>query len=198
MTDTAGDTPPPAPEAVVQRLADVRSSAKNWQGLQMAVIGLTGLCGALKKAGEGNLPQWLEVLAIGLILAALAVALLSVFLVVRVTWPLYRDDEPLEPDEAYAQRELKSAGRNLRTGLIGTFVAAALLALGTSSSWWPEEKAEEQKAPQALIQVDTVQGSVCGRLTDGSAGTITVENAQRQVAVPIGYVQAIRPVAACP
>ena len=89
-----------------------------------------GLCGVLQPGRPEN-PDWLQTLAALLIFGALATALIAIAVVGRVAWPPARP--PAHP-----------AGQ-LKTGILLTFLAVAMLALGTSSMWWPQsEKSGEQ------------------------------------------------------
>src|SRR4051812_30227980 len=120
MSDPAVDRPP-------GRLAELRASARGWQGAQLAIIGFIGFCGVVQDGRPDN-PMWLQVWAGILALAALVLACGATFLVGRVAWPLYGGRQPEATNET---AELERDGRRLRTGLILTFVALALLALGT-------------------------------------------------------------------
>src|SRR3954447_9116885 len=121
------------PGSAACRLEELRTSAKGWHGVQLAVLGFIGFCGVLK--GEGSTaPRWMEALAGILVLVSLAIALYATYLVGRAAWPLYgaRGAEPAD-DAA----EVARTSRRLTTGLALTFTAIALLALAGTSSWWP-------------------------------------------------------------
>jgi hypothetical protein len=65
------------------RLTALRSSARGWHGVQLAVIGFIGLCGVLQ-GGRPENPMWLQVYAGVLALAALALACVATVLVALV------------------------------------------------------------------------------------------------------------------
>ena len=80
------------------RLTELRTSARGWHGVQLAVLGFIGLCGVL--SGGSAAPQWLEWLSMWLALAALACACVATFLVGAAAWPLYRARVPVSGEEA--------------------------------------------------------------------------------------------------
>jgi hypothetical protein len=171
------------------RLAELRASARGWHSVQLAVIGFIGLCGVLQ-GGRPDNPVWLQVWAAILAVAALALACLATFLVARVAWPLYGGrNEPVADDDAALERD----ARRIRQGLVLTFAAVAVLALGTATGWWPQ--AEQQKG---LVAVDLANGArVCGTLGESSPGNVTVSVAGRSVALSLQNVSAIRSVTSC-
>jgi hypothetical protein len=174
------DAAPSAPG----RHEELRSSARGWHGVQLATIGFIGFCGVVKDARPDN-PMWLQQLAGILAVAALVLACAGTFLVARVAWPLYggRADASTERD-----------GRRLRQGLVLTFLALALLATGTATSWWPQAGGDTG----ALVSVQAGNGeSVCGRLADTSAGAVRVIADGRTVDVPLQNVASIRSVSGC-
>lgn len=77
-------------------------------------------------------------------MVALAIACLATFLVALVAWPLYGGRSATD-DAA----ELERDGRRLKQGLVLTFVALAVLALGTASGWWPQHEGGGDIAVQA-------------------------------------------------
>ena len=104
--------------------------------------------------------MWLQQLAGILAIAALVVAVVATFLVARVAWPLYG---------GRAGASVEQDGRWLRRGLASTFLALALLAAGTATSWWPQDGAGGDEA--GLVSVQAGNGeSVCGRLGETSSG----------------------------
>ena len=122
------------------RLTELRVSARGWHGVQLAVIGFIGLCGVLQ-GGRPDNPMWLQVFAGIAALAALAIACLATLLVALVAWPLYGGRQA--SDDA---AELERDGRRLKQGLVLTFLALALLALGTASGWWPQDEGAARKS----------------------------------------------------
>lgn len=79
--------------------------------------------------------MWLQTLAGVLVLVSLLLACVATYLVGRVAWPLYgarrRASTADEPEE------LARASTDLVAGLALTYIAVAVLALGTASAWWP-------------------------------------------------------------
>ena len=179
-------------EPALSRLAQLRASARGWHGVQLAVIGFIGLCGVLQGTRPDN-PMWLQVLAGILALAALVLACVATFLVARVAWPLYGAREAAAAEEA---AELARDGRRLRRGLVLTFTAVALLALGTASGWWPQPEGEE--SGEALVSVRATSGErLCGSLGEAGPGTLTVTVDGSPVVVSLGDVAALAPVESC-
>ena len=84
MDDQAGGT---------DRLAELRTSARGWHGVQLAVLGFIGLCGVLQREGTGT-PGWLQITTGILILVALALACVATVLVATAAWPVDDTDRP--------------------------------------------------------------------------------------------------------
>jgi hypothetical protein len=173
------------------RLAELRTSARGWHGVQLAVLGFIGLCGVLKPAAR-SAPYWLQVLSAVLILGALVLACLATFLVGRAAWPLYGRGAVPADDPAEADR----AARSLRTGLLLTFVAVGLSALAALSAWWPVNAGATATASSA-VAVQAGTQSWCGRLADSNPGTVRIETGGQLVEVPLSSVTAIRAVSGC-
>ena len=92
--------------------------------------------------------------------------------------------------------ELARDGRRLRRGLVLTFTAVALLALGTASGWWPQPEGEE--SGEALVSVRATSGErLCGSLGEAGPGTLTVTVDGSPVVVSLGDVAALAPVESC-
>jgi hypothetical protein len=177
---------PAEPEA--QRLAELRSSARGWHGIQLAVIGFVGLCGVLKGEGSGT-PDWVQALAGYLALAALVLACLATYQVGRAAWPLYNVRRSAPP----VAEELLRTSRRITSGLAMTFVAVALIALAGVSSWWPAD----DEAEGATVQLEAGGTSVCGTLAQAQPGAVAVVAGGRQVAVAIEQLTALRPGDGC-
>jgi hypothetical protein len=168
------------------RLAELRVSARGWHGIQLAVIGFIGFCGVLQDGRPDN-PTWLQVWAGILVLVALVLACTATFIVGRVAWPLFAGSQ--------ADGDFESEARRLRRGLLLTFVAVAVLALGTASGWWPQPSGE--KGGQ-LVSVRASSGErACGSLAQASAGTLRVSVDGRPVVVSLQDVAALDPVDSC-
>jgi hypothetical protein len=160
--------------------AGTRDSARGWHQIQLAVLGFVGLCGVLQRGRPEN-PDWLQTLAALLIFGALATALIAIAVVGRVAWPPARP--PAQP------------ARQLKAGILLTFLAVAMLALGTSSMWWPQSR---ESGEQAQVQVQAADGQTfCGPLTETRAGTLGVQTGQGPVVLRLADVAAVRPAGAC-
>jgi hypothetical protein len=174
------------------RLEQLRASARGWHGAQLAIVGFIGFCGVLQDGRPDN-PLWLQVWAGVLALAALVLACAATFLVGRVAWPLYGG----EPRGAVSDEpaELVRDGRRLRTGLVLTFAALALLALGTATGWWPQE---DGAGGGALVQVQAASGeSWCGTLGEASPGSLSVIAGGSPVVVSLRDLAVVQPVDGC-
>jgi len=179
----------PDHQAPESPLAELRASARGWQGLQMAVIGFIGLCGVLQ-GGRPDNPMWLQVWAGLLALGALVLALVATFLVARVAWPLYGGQASYGTEAEALARE----GRRLRMGLALTVVALAALALGTATGWWPQS----EEGGGALVAVQAADGqSWCGALGEAAPGALRIEVEGAPVVVSIDDVAAVGPVDSC-
>jgi hypothetical protein len=168
------------------RLAELRTSARGWHGVQLAVIGFIGLCGVLQ-GGRPDNPKWLQVWAGLLAITALVLACIATFLVARVAWPLYGGRGVVEDDAA-----LERDGRRIKQGLFLTFASVAVLALGTATGWWPQDETK------ALVTVEVANGAIlCGELGEAGAGQLAVTFDGRRVALSLQDVSAIRSVSSC-
>jgi hypothetical protein len=177
------------PEASEQpsRLAELRSSAQGWHGVQLAVLGFIGLCGVLKPEAE-SAPDFLQGLAGILVVAALGIACLATFLIARVAWPLYTGSKA----QADPSAELARAGRQLTRGLLLTFVAVALVALASAVSWWPKPSGAGQ------VEVQSADGQTfCGRLSEARQGVVRIETGDRPVLVAVQSVASMHSVDGC-
>ena len=172
------------PEAATP-LEQLRTSARGWHGVQLAVLGFIGLCGVLQRDRPGT-PQWVQVLALVLVLVALALACLATVTVARVAWPLSPADADLDDDAA-----------QLRRGLILTFIAVAVLALGTVSGWWPQSGGDGAGGSAQVAVTATDGQHVCGSLSDAGPGRIGITSGGSPVAVALGDVASVTPVDGC-
>lgn len=171
------------------RIAELRTSARGWHGVQLAVLGFIGLCGVLQR-GHEDLPRWLQVLAAVLVLIALAVACVATVLVALAAWPVYAK-APASGDQVEVRR---TVGR-LRIGIALTFVAVALTALATTSQWWPTKA--ESGSSAALVDVTTASGEVCGELQRIDTSGITLNANGQDVSFAFGDLISLQSVPAC-
>ena len=160
----------------------LRTSARGWHGVQLAVLGFIGLCGALHDAASAPGPGWVQRLAAVLVLVALALACVATALVAGEAWPV----------RSGADGGSRHPVGHLRLGIALTFVAVGLAALATSSSWWPAGD-----DATGLVTVSTDQGTFCGRLLDSADGTVVVDVSGRRVVVPLGRLSGLAPTSAC-
>ena len=179
-------------DAPSSRLAELRVSARGWHGIQLAVVGFIGFCGVVQDGRPDN-PMWLQVWAGILALVALLLACVATFLVGRVAWPLFTGRQASAASEV---ADLEREGRRLRRGLLLTFVAVALLALGTASGWWPQSAAENGGGGLVAVQVRSGE-RVCGSLDEASPGTVGVSVDGRRLAVSLQDVVGVDPVDGC-
>jgi Flp pilus assembly pilin Flp len=175
-------------EGPSSRLAELRVSARGWHGIQLAVIGFIGFCGVLQSGRPDN-PTWLQVWAGILVLVALALACTATFLVGRVAWPLFAGPQSADGD-------FESEARRLRRGLLLTFVAVAVLALGTASGWWPQPAGEDGGGQLVAVQASSGERA-CGSLEDSSPGSLRVSVDGRPVVVSLRDLAAVAPVDSC-
>jgi hypothetical protein len=68
-----------------------------------------------------------------------------------------------------------------------------MLALGTSSMWWPQS---EEGGEQVQVQAANGQ-TVCGRLTEARDGTMGVQTDAGPVVIRLADVAAVRPAETC-
>jgi hypothetical protein len=187
-------TDPPA-TSQQERLAELRTSAKGWHGVQLAALGFIGLCGVLQK-GESSDPLSLQALAGILVLAAFACACLGIYFVGKAAWPLYGS---AGEDGIADQSDVDRASHELRRGLVMTFVSIALVALATTTSWWPTEE-DGGSTGSGQVQVQASSGeSFCGTLAEPQqAGTLRiVAPGSQPVDVELARVASLRLVDAC-
>jgi hypothetical protein len=160
----------------------LRTSARGWHGVQLAVLGFIGLCGALHDAAGAPGPEWVQRLAAVLVLVALALACVATALVASQAWPV----------GSRTDGGTRHPVGHLRLGIALTFVAVGLAALATSSSWWPASE-----DPAGLVTVSTDQGTLCGPLLDSADGTLVVDVSGQRVSIPLGRVSGLSPTSGC-
>ncbi|WNG88696.1 hypothetical protein C6A87_005580 [Mycobacterium sp. ITM-2016-00317] len=116
----------------IQRVQNFQDSAREWQKLQLGVIGFVGLCGVFSDGGSSRTrPLWLQQVGAISALAGFLLAVLGVLLVATVAHPL-----------TGRPNATTIAGRRLLVGIVITFVAAALTALAALTWWWPQAGAQ--------------------------------------------------------
>ena len=170
------------------QLAELQTSARGWHGVQLAVLGFIGLCGALKDSGVTDDPAWLQQLTAVLVVFSLAFACVGIILVAGAAWPVYGwARAPVSAEE-----ELHSTGKRLRAGIVLTFLAVVAVAVAASSSWWPSRLGNGD-----LVELSTAGGTVCGTLLDSGEGTIAVEASGQRFVVPAHEVENLRPTGDC-
>jgi len=161
--------------------------------VQLAALGFIGLCGVLQ-SGEGSDPLALQALAGILVLLAFLLACLGIFYVGKAAWPIYGPDPApaLDPDEAALER----ASGELRRGLKLTFASIALVALATTTSWWPTEGGD---GAGATVRVQAVNGATfCGELAGTSQdGTLRVLTDAQPIVVELRQIASVRSVGSC-
>lgn len=173
------------------RLAELRGSARGWHGAQLAALGFIGLCGVLQQAGSADAPRFLQVAAGLLVLLALLLSCLATALVASVAWPIQTAAGPGDGGRT-DEEQLARGGRRLRTGVVTTFLAVAILALAATSSWWPHTS-----TASSLVELSTAGGVACGSLGESEPGQVELTVAGRKVVVPLSDVVRLRAVASC-
>jgi hypothetical protein len=181
-----------APDATAD-LAELRSSARGWHGVQLAVLGFIGLCGVLQGGGADSNPDWLQDLSFVLVLVALVLACSATVLVASAAWPVYGGSGHATETPA---EELRHTGHRLRAGIAVTFVAVGCLAVATSAAWWPAG-GSARPAAAALVEVRTADGVACGEVRPGQPGSLVVDVAGQTITVALADLVSLRPVASC-
>ncbi len=178
-------------------LSELRSSARGWHGVQLAVLGFIGLCGVLQGQATSPAPHWLKVVAGLLVIVALVLSCLATALVASSAWPVsgwHTAGESAATDAA----DLAEGGRRLRLGVRLTFVAVATLALGAMSSWWPTPgDGGNADTGAGAVSVSTSSGTVCGDLAPATAGVLAIDTGGQRVLLRLDSVVAISPVESC-
>jgi hypothetical protein len=160
----------------------LQQAAREWQKLQLAVLGFVGLCGVLGGDASSH-PQWLRDVSGLAALAGLVVAILGVTIVAVVAHPL--SARPMTT---------ATAARRLRTGVVITFVAAGLTALAALSGWWPAGGGG--KAPDQ-VAVTTSSGAACGTVVRSGSGALQLDVDGKRVTLPLARLLSITLVNEC-
>jgi hypothetical protein len=186
-----------APAAASDRLAELRSSAKGWHGIQLAALGFIGLCGVIQ-TGDASDPWALQVLAGVLVLVAFCLACAGIVLVGRAAWPLYGPRAAEPPATSGDDAAVAATSRQLTRGLLLTFLSVAALALATATAWWPHAESSGAGAAGS-IRVQTNDGrAACGALAASpQPGTLRVITAAQPVDVSLDAVASLVPVDRC-
>ncbi|KUI42100.1 hypothetical protein AU197_17105 [Mycobacterium sp. IS-1590] len=163
----------------------IQESARQWQTLQLAVLGFVGLCGVLTGDDSGrSRPGWLQEIGAVSAFAGFVLAVAGIFLVATIAHPVI------------GQPRLGPATvSRLRVGITFTFAAAALTAVAALTWWWPQSRSEVPPAPK--IEVTTSQGSVCGTPVPGRTGAVRLDADGEQVVIPLRRLLAITAVETC-
>ena len=185
------------PAAPPDRLAELRSSAKGWHGIQLAALGFIGLCGVIQ-TGDTADPWALQVLSGILVLVAFGLACAGIYFVGRAAWPLYGAQPQAAPAAANDDVAIAVTSRQLTRGLLMTFLSVAALALATATSWWPQEEAGGGGGA-STVQVQTEDGrTACGELTESAqAGTVRVVTDGQPVTLALDAIASVAPVGGC-
>jgi type IV secretory pathway VirB2 component (pilin) len=174
-------------------LEELRGSARGWHGVQLAVLGFIGLCGALQGGGSDSRPGWVQDLSFVLVLVALVLACSATVLVASAAWPVYGGAGHATESPA---DELRHTGHRLRAGIAVTFVAVACLAVATSAAWWPTGSSSSGSR-EALVEVRTGTGTACGVLRPADSGSLVVDVAGQTFTVALSDLVSVRPVESC-
>lgn len=188
-----GDVSQAATQAPAPMLDELRGSAKGWQAIQFALLGFIGICGVLKGVGTSSGPRWLEISAGIIILLALIVACYATFLVGRAAWPLYSAPKEAVGGSPAEEAELRRTGRNLRAGLVLTFVAVIMAAAAATSSWWPVSKTSSA----TLLDVTTNGFTLCGTWVGSGDGTLLLKLSGQLREVQLSAVTSVAPTSSC-
>jgi hypothetical protein len=173
------------------RIAQLRDSARGWHGVQLAVLGFIGLCGVLQQHTGSSVPHWLQVLAGLLAVAALVIACAATLLVALAAWPVYGPRSSTADDDG----AVAGTSKRLRVGITLTYVAVAVIALATSTAWWPTSASEEGAS---TVEVTTGAGQICGDLaTPSGRGVLAIDAGGRVVELALSDVVSVTPVDSC-
>lgn len=163
----------------------IQESAREWQNLQLAVLGFVGLCGVLSGDDSGRTrPRWLQEVGAVTAFGGFAMAVVGILLVATVAHPVFR-----RPPAGSA------AVSRLIVGIALTFAAAALTAVAALTWWWPQPARQPPAAPK--IEVTTSQGTVCGIAVPGRTGAVHLDADGEQVVIPLRRLLALDVVEDC-
>jgi hypothetical protein len=163
----------------------LRESAREWQKIQVGVLGFVGVCGLLPGAKDAAKPAWVQESSAVSALAGLVLALLSVLLIAGVAYPV-----------TTRSITASAASRRLTAGIVVTFVAVGLTALAALSGWWPQGAGADRPQPPQLV-VRTDASSACGSLLQSGSGAVDLEIDGKRVRVPLDRLKSIEVTEGC-
>ena len=172
------------------RLGELRTSARGWHSVQLAVLGFIGLCGVLQGDAGAGLPRWLQVLSGLLVVLALVLACVATALVASAAWPVYAASSPAVGEEDH--QEIARTSRRLRAGIALTYLAVTVLALAAASSWWPAHRGAD-----AVVEVNAGGSVLCETLQDSQQGLLRLAVLGRTVSIPLEQVTRLQPLDSC-
>ncbi|MGY4653076.1 hypothetical protein [Mycobacterium sp. URHB0021] len=164
----------------------LQKSAREWQRVQVAVLGFVGLCGMLRGDSGEDHPLWLQKSGGLAAVAALVTAILAVTFIATIAQPFGTRSISLE-----------TAHRRLRIGIGITFVALGLTVISALSMWWPHEGNKLAGSSGEYLVVITNSGSNCGTLAGSAPGLLELEVAGKLLTLPLSRVVAIQSVTTC-
>jgi hypothetical protein len=123
--------------------------------------------------------------------AALAIAVIAVFAVGRVAYPIGETAADAGAPPSPAQ-----AAAGLRSGIRLTIIALILAVISALSGWWPASGASASASPAVAVTATSGQ-AWCGPLVNGPAGAITVRTAKGIVTIPAQVISQVRSVGQC-
>ncbi|BCI53654.1 hypothetical protein NIIDNTM18_29320 [Mycolicibacterium litorale] len=163
-----------------------QESAREWQKLQVGVLGFVGLCGVFSGgATSGTRPPWLQEVGAVAALSGLVLTLVGVLLVATVAHPVTR--RPISP---------AAESRRLVVGIVTTFAAVALTALAALTWWWPNARADTP-ASAPKVAVTTSAGFACGTLEQIGPATLSLDVRGERVTVPLRAIVSSDVVQSC-
>jgi hypothetical protein len=176
-------------------LPRVRAAAAAWRN------GLAGLLAVLAGfsliRGRNDISQlarpWDGIVGALLILALAAGAAAAVWMLRAVNGPPKMTPVSRALPAAAADHvEARNAVRALRRGIAAALCCAGLLAAAVGTTWYGPARDEPR------LELTTPDTVVCGAVVRVERGTIVVDTAAGEIAVPWAIVRSLRPVAACP
>jgi hypothetical protein len=176
-------------------LPRVRAAAAAWRnGLAglLAVLAGFGLIRGRNDVGQVARP-WDGIVGGLLILALAAGAAAAVWMLRAANGPPRMTPVSRALPAAAADHvEARSAVQALRRGIAAALCCAGLLAAAVGTTWYGPARDEPQLE---LTAPDTV---ACGAVIRVESGTIVLDTASGEIAVPLATVRSLRPVASCP